>query len=273
MLYEKIMNGKQIRSQIDADNVKGLLWINGGGAALLLTLLPVVLNNSDYAILAKPIIIGIFVFALGTIAVLIHNHLRRRCSLAYDCGKLKFKFLCFGVEPKVCHWSNVFMFLSYLFFGIATLIVCIRGCVALSSSGKENMQKNRDSNETVPSAIDKSQTMINSPSSLQVQTKDISGGIHTQNLQINSPSQSRKLIHGSKEQLLNILNQNKEKSVEITAVMGNQEAFTFAVSIKEFLQSKGYNPKGVNQAIFSKPIKGQIINPEGEKIKIIIGTK
>ncbi len=54
------------------------------------------------------------------------------------------------------------------------------------------------------------------------------------------------------------------KKVVVTAVMGDQEAFRFASEIKDYLTSQGYEVDGVNQAIFSGPITGQIVRVRHE---------
>lgn len=132
------MNGKQRRSQIDTENVKGLLFINGGGATALLTFLPYVLNNSTYKDLAIFITVGLFLCSTGLITALIHNHLRRRCSLAYESAKPRKKFLGIGMpEPLVCHFSHLFMWSSYICFGVA-IIVVFWGCLVQFNSDKEN---------------------------------------------------------------------------------------------------------------------------------------
>jgi hypothetical protein len=63
------------------------------------------------------------------------------------------------------------------------------------------------------------------------------------------------------------------KVIEITSVMGDQEAFQFAEKIKTHIESKGRKVNGVNQAIFNRPVKGQIIEPTENGIKIIIGGR
>lgn len=115
--------------------------------------------------------------------------------------------------------------------------------------------------------IDKSsnvnQTMINSPNSIQ-----ISGGIN-----VNANSPSRELTNRSKTQLLNIINQYPEKEIEIKTILGDDEAITYATAIREFLKSEGHEVVNFERVIFKEPIKGQTIYPEGERIRIIIGSK
>ena len=103
------MDGKEIRAQIDTETVKGLLLINGGGVVALLAFLPSILGKPGYEPLARAILWGLVLFQGGLVATLIHNHLRRRCSLAYDCSESKVKFLGKGLaEPWVCHFSHLF---------------------------------------------------------------------------------------------------------------------------------------------------------------------
>jgi hypothetical protein len=135
------MNDKQIRSQIDTENVKGLLYMNGGGAAALLAFLSYLLNNSTYKALAIFITVGLFLCSTGLITALIHNHLRRRCSFAYESSKPRKKFLGIGMpEPLVCHFSHLFMWSSYIFFGVAAIIVFF-GCLIQFNSDKESSEK------------------------------------------------------------------------------------------------------------------------------------
>lgn len=116
-----------IRAKIDSQNVKGLVLINGGGIVALFAFLPHILKEPQFICLTKSVLIGIFSLTLGLTTTLIHNHLRRRCSLAYDQQKPKIKWIFFGNEPVVCHFSHLFMWLGYLFFILAGLIIVIGG--------------------------------------------------------------------------------------------------------------------------------------------------
>ncbi|MFH2137399.1 MAG: hypothetical protein ABII88_02685 [Candidatus Omnitrophota bacterium] len=137
---EESMNGKEIRAQIDTENVKGLILINGGGAVALLTFLPSILNNPSYEPLSKAILNGLLIFSIGLISALIHNHLRRRCSLAYESSKPIKTFLGFS-EPWVGHISYFFMYTSYALFIVAVVLVFLGGHTVLNSdkqTPKEN---------------------------------------------------------------------------------------------------------------------------------------
>ena len=112
---ERIMGDKEIRAQIDTDNVKNILWVEGGGIAILLPVLSVLIGKKEYVLLLKAICAGVFFLAIGVISILLHSHFRRRCSLAYSTGAPRKKILGIGLaEPWICHVSHVCMWSSYI---------------------------------------------------------------------------------------------------------------------------------------------------------------
>src|SRR5687768_9712246 len=76
--------GLEIRSQIDAETAKGLLLVNGGAAVALLAFLPNIFDKPVYEPLARAALWGLLIFQAGLLSGLIHNYLRRRCSLIYE---------------------------------------------------------------------------------------------------------------------------------------------------------------------------------------------
>jgi hypothetical protein len=109
----------------------------------------------------------------------------------------------------------------------------------------------------------------NSQNSFNVNSYFQKGGITAG--QVNIGKQERHFTEQTKQALIPHL-PDKKDVIDLTVVMGDQEAFQFASEIKQFLENENYNVNGVNQAIFSKPVKGQIIEPRKEGgIKIIIG--
>lgn len=96
-----------------------------------------------------------------------------------------------------------------------------------------------------------------------------SGGItaHT----VNVGPQPRRLDAGTASNLENLL--SKDKKIMITAVLGDGEAFQFASEILNHLKSRGYTVDGVNQAVYSQPVMGQIVQSTAGGFDIIIGTK
>lgn len=118
-------DGRETRAAIDTETVKGLLLINGGGAVALLAFLPGVLQKPEYESLSRAIIFAVFTFQIGLAAAVIHNRLRRKCSLEY-AKKDVVPCHVFGRtlrEPCICHWSIGFMWLSIIAFLGAGLIV------------------------------------------------------------------------------------------------------------------------------------------------------
>ncbi|MHC4123900.1 MAG: hypothetical protein ACYSSI_10030 [Planctomycetota bacterium] len=130
------MGGKEIRAQIDTENVKGLLLINGGGVVALLAFLPAILDKPNYKPLSVAILWSLLFFQIGLVAALVHNHLRRRCSLAYESTETKkSKFLGLGLpEPRVCHFSHISMAISYICFIIAGIVILSGGFKVLSAN-------------------------------------------------------------------------------------------------------------------------------------------
>jgi hypothetical protein len=132
--------GLEIRAQIDTENVKGLLLINGGGAIALLAFLPTVLGEPSYVFLARAILWALLTFQMGLLAAVIHNHLRRRCSLVYEQASSfspahPDRCVVFGKklkEPCVCMMSHAFMWFSVVSFFAAGVIVFVGGLCVLS---------------------------------------------------------------------------------------------------------------------------------------------
>jgi hypothetical protein len=89
---------------------------------------------------------------------------------------------------------------------------------------------------------------------------------------MNFGPHQRELTPPLQEQLKQII--KSDASVGITAVLGDGEAYNFASQIKSYLDSEGYKVEGVDQAVYTKPISGQIIEPPKEgnnTYRIIIG--
>jgi hypothetical protein len=66
-----------------------------------------------------------------------------------------------------------------------------------------------------------------------------------------------------------------DDNIAVTALLGDDEAFDFAIEIKEYLEKSGYKVVDVvSQALYMKPIKGQIIERKPNdynQVQIIIG--
>jgi hypothetical protein len=124
-------NGVERRSAIDTETVRGLLLINGGGAVALLAFLASVFQQPELRDLARAIVYAVFIMQIGMACAVVHNRLRRVCSLEYSRAKLR-RCVLFGRElrePCVCHWSIALMWASILAFlagGIVVLIAALR---------------------------------------------------------------------------------------------------------------------------------------------------
>ena len=65
------------------------------------------------------------------------------------------------------------------------------------------------------------------------------------------------------------------KSIAVTSVSGDSEAYRFAVQIKNYLAGIGYKVSKINQAIYTTPPGGVVINLPGEDrvLNIVVGSK
>jgi hypothetical protein len=79
----------------------------------------------------------VLLMMLGLGAAIVHNHLRRRCSLLHDQhGGNPPKGTLFRLQlrsPTVCFWSSTFMWLSLVAFLIAGLVVAVVGLCTITS--------------------------------------------------------------------------------------------------------------------------------------------
>lgn len=122
------------RSRIDSETVKAVLFINGGMAAGLIAMLPVVLQQTAVKPLARYMIVAAACAAAGLVAIVVHSRLRRKCSLEYSKragrqGPYRSRIFvaCQTVpnEPRVCTNSIIFFWLSVLLFCAGSLTVGI----------------------------------------------------------------------------------------------------------------------------------------------------
>jgi hypothetical protein len=128
--------GVEIRAQIDSENVKGLLLINGGGAVALLAFLPTIFGKPNFQPLTILVLWALFAFQIGLVAAVIHNRLRRICSLVYESYwrrnsqpprcKLIPAWLKRS-DPCACFVSIIFMWLSLVAFVTGGILVFCGG--------------------------------------------------------------------------------------------------------------------------------------------------
>lgn len=95
------------------------------------------------------------------------------------------------------------------------------------------------------------------------------GGItaHT----VNIGAQPRSITPDFERELTRITQGYKKFTV--TCVLGDGEAFQFANAVMASLKARGLNVEGVNQAVYTVPVLGQQMRPDGETLHLIIGTK
>lgn len=151
---EKLMaDGQEIRANVDTETVRGLLLINGGGAVALLAFLPGVLQKPELESLARAIIWAVFTFQLGLAFAVIHNRMRRKCSLEYAKKERVPCSICGIVlhEPCVCHWSIGFLWSSITAFLAAGIIVLVAGLAVVGAmSVKHEAAAAAPKSENVP---------------------------------------------------------------------------------------------------------------------------
>jgi hypothetical protein len=127
----------EIRAQIDTENVKALLLINGGGAVALLAFLPSVLGKPEFAPLMRGILYSLILYQFGLLSAIVHNRLRRKCSLVFQTHRYRpppCSFLGFKLkEPCICSVSILFMWASVIFFVVAGFLVFWGGIAVLSA--------------------------------------------------------------------------------------------------------------------------------------------
>ena len=155
--------GLEIRAQIDTVNVKGLLLINGGAAVALLAFLPTVLNKPGYESLARGNLWALLIFQAGLVAAVVHNRLRRICSLRHEQHKYQPPpCKLFGKtlrEPCTCHGSILFMWLSVAAFVAGSVTVFFGGLHSLErdalARGKVTISSTKESKTPPAAAVER----------------------------------------------------------------------------------------------------------------------
>lgn len=125
--------GLEIRAQIDSENAKSLLLINGGAAVALLAFLPSILGKTGLEPVSQAVLCALCAFLLGLAAAFTHNRLRRICSMIWEGSgyqPARCHFLPVWIserEPCVCFLSTLIMWLSLFAFIIGGSIVAYGG--------------------------------------------------------------------------------------------------------------------------------------------------
>jgi hypothetical protein len=118
--------GIEVRAAIDTETVRGLQLINGGMAAGLVTMLPAIIRDPAFRGLGNFMIVGASFGAIGLFMSLVHNRLRRKCSLEHSkkeqerrqppIGQWLTRFQTVPDEPRVCTESIMAMWTSMALF-------------------------------------------------------------------------------------------------------------------------------------------------------------
>ena len=131
-----MVKGVEIRAQIDTETVRGLQLMNGGMAAGLVTMLPSIIQNPNTVLLGHYMISAIGFAALGLVAAVVHNRLRRKCSLEHSrtdqsnrqpahTSRLLVRCQTLPGEPRVCTNSIIAMWLAVAFFVLGAASVAM----------------------------------------------------------------------------------------------------------------------------------------------------
>jgi hypothetical protein len=115
--------GVELRAQIDAETVKALLYMHGGASIALLAFLPSVFEKPVLQPLSTAVLWALFVYQVGLVCTVIHNRLRRKCSLEYEAA---------GYKPKPCDRT----WLKWLCLRLA-------GDLTVSEGGRRRRQSGR----------------------------------------------------------------------------------------------------------------------------------
>jgi hypothetical protein len=85
--------------------------------------------------LSTAVLWALFVYQVGLVCTVIHNRLRRKCSLEYEaagykpkpCDRTWLKWLSASDGPCVCCWNILVLWLSIGLFVAASLMIVMSG--------------------------------------------------------------------------------------------------------------------------------------------------
>lgn len=107
---------------------------------------------------------------------------------------------------------------------------------------------------------------------IHVESHNQTGGITA--YQVNIQRGDRVLDASATSEFKDFLRGKEFKYIDVTAVMGDGEAFRFATQIKNFLESEGHTVHGISQALFKSSVEGAVVelpNAAGV-IRVIVGN-
>lgn len=143
-----ISKGVQIRAQIDAESVRHVLLVNGGGCVALLAILPNIFGTP----LVFGVLVALSIWLLGLTLAVVHSVLRRKCSLVYEHHHMNppYGATRIGIKPRapwVCWWSWRCLYgsiLAFLLGGVAVVAFGFANLDALMQSGHSIPEKQSD---------------------------------------------------------------------------------------------------------------------------------
>ena len=123
-----ISEGVKIRAEIDRESVRNIMLINGGGSVALLALLPAVLGTP----LVFAVLLALACWLLGLTLAVIHNVLRRKCSLVHDHYDMrpppgKTRLWIKPKQPWICWLSWKCLYASIIAFLLGGLVMVYFG--------------------------------------------------------------------------------------------------------------------------------------------------
>lgn len=168
--------------------------------------------------------------------------------------------------PFLAQLVNWYYFGYALFGDIVIAVVLGLGLAFRSATVKQEM-----SGKSSPTTSIK-ETFVKDDKDIRITSINQQGGITA--YQVNVQPGDRVVNAETAKALEETLKTQKFTSIRVTSVMGDGEALQFASQIKAYLESKGYKVSGVNQAMYSGPVRGQTFMPAGADgiLHIRIGT-
>ena len=76
--------GLELGAQIDTEVARGLALVKSGGAVALLALIPQLIGEPKYHVLAKATLYSLLFLQLGLVLAVLHNRFRRMCNLRHE---------------------------------------------------------------------------------------------------------------------------------------------------------------------------------------------
>ena len=132
-----VSEGVKIRSQIDAESAKGLLFINSGASVALLAFFPFLLDKPNLKLLAYAVIISLLLYQTSLVLAIVHNVYRRQCSLIWESTNWNPEpgtfFGCKLKKPRECFLGRVYLWSSIIAFSAGSITVFCGGLLALIS--------------------------------------------------------------------------------------------------------------------------------------------